>query len=405
MTERLPLGGVRVLELGLWVAAPAAGGILADWGADVVKIEPLGGEPMRHVLKLTEGRAVHRTPLFDRDTRGKRSIELDLRHERGRDLLQHLLTEIDVFVTNLRPGALDRLGLDAATVLERHPRLVYAAVSGYGLAGPDRDRAGYDVGAFWARSGAAGMIVPPGEEPPSSPTAFGDHLTGVTIVAGIMGALFDRERTGRGQLVSTSLLRTGVYAVSADLALQAYYGRRSETRRRDEVGNPLLNRYRAADGRWFFLIGIESDRHWPPLARAIGRSELIDDDRFRDARSRRHHAGELVALLDEAFATRDRSKWAARFDDEGVWWSPVNSAEDILADPQAVAAGAFVDVPDGDGTEYRSVATPVDFSSGRAGPQGPVPAAGEHTAAILSEIGVGSEELAKLRDEGVVGHE
>lgn len=387
------LDGVRVVELGVWVAGPGAGGVLADWGADVVKVEPPAGDPMRRMLAATGGASEDLpSPPFDLDNRGKRSVVLSLPDDA--EVMDRLLATADVFLTNLRPEAVERLGLGPEALLDRFPRLVYASVTGYGRSGPDAGRAGYDVGAFWARSGLASLAVPADQPQPHFRGGVGDHVTAVTTVAGILGALLERERTGRGRLVETSLLRTGVWTLGWDLGLRMRFGRLVPTQPRTEQSNPLVNPYRAADGRWFWLLGVESDRLWPRLLAAVGRAGWADDERFSTARARRHNAAELIALLDELFAARTRDEWAEILDAHDVWWAPVNTPDDVLEDPQAIAAGAFVDVPGGAATPaHRAVASPVSFPSvdpagpDAARPRGPVPALGQHTAEIRSELG------------------
>ena len=231
------LEGYRVVELAAWVAGPAAGGILADWGADVVKVEPPAGDPQRRIFGAL-GIDVATVPPFELDNRGKRSVVLDLRTAAGAEAMQRLLATADVFVTNLRPDALERLGLDHGALLERYPSLVYASVTGYGLDGPDRDRPGYDVGVFWARSSMAQSLVPHGELPPGIRSGLGDHVTGMTMVAGINAALLKRERTGRGGLVATSLLRTGMYCMGWDIGIHLRFGRLQSTRPRARQPRP-----------------------------------------------------------------------------------------------------------------------------------------------------------------------
>ena len=209
-----PLAGVRVVELGLWLAAPACASILADWGADVVKIEPIGGDPFRGLAWAYGGEM---NPPFELDNRGKRSVAVDLRTEGGQDVLWALLADADVFVTNYRPGGLERLGLDWPTVHDRLPQLIYGSITGYGLDGPERDRASYDMGAYWGRAGVAAALTPPGQDLPYQRGGFGDHLTGMSLAGGFSAALFARQRTGVGQLVSTSLLRAGMYQMGADI--------------------------------------------------------------------------------------------------------------------------------------------------------------------------------------------
>lgn len=386
MTAPGPLQGVRVVELGVWVAGPAAAGLMADWGADVVKVEPPAGDPQRRVFGALGVADQQGVPPFEIDNRGKRSVVLDLQTAAGREQMERLLADADVFVTNVRPDALGRLGLAHDDVLARHPRLVYASLTGYGLEGPEVNRAGYDIGAFWARSGVAHTFVPPGELPPALRSGMGDHITGITLLSGITAKLFERERTGRGGLVATSLLRTGMYTLGWDIGIALRYGKRESTRPRERNRAPLMNCYRAADGRSFWLLLLEADRHWPKLLVALGRPELGDDERFADARARAVHAEALIATLDEEFAKFDFTELTARFDANDVWWAPINSIFDVIDDPQAQASGAFVEMTPHEGeAPYRAVNGPVDFAGYRVAP-GPVPRLGEHTDEVLTEV-------------------
>jgi crotonobetainyl-CoA:carnitine CoA-transferase CaiB-like acyl-CoA transferase len=402
------LDGYRVLELGIWVAGPSAGGILADWGADVVKVEAPAGDPMRRVFNLIVGHGQPESPPFDLDNRGKRSIVVDLSTPAGLAVVRRLVHDADVFLTNLRPDAVDRLGLGPAALMEVNPRLVYASVTGYGLDGPDANRAGYDVGGFWARTGVASTLAPPGSPPPAIRGGFGDHVTGITTLAGILGALLEREKTGRGQLVETSLLRTGIYCLGWDLGIQARFEKLLLASPRTEEINPMVNCYVAGDGHWFWLLGVESDRHFPKLCAAIDRLDLLEDERFRTARGRRKHASVVVSTLDAEFARHPRADLTARFDAEDVWWAPVNTPEEVLADPQAIAAGAFIDVPAGEGAPaHQAVASPITFRDVGGHPLagdgvGPVPALGQHTVEVLREAGFTDDEIAALHDAAII---
>lgn len=386
MSATGPLHGVRVVELGVWVAGPAAAGLMADWGADVVKVEPPAGDPQRRVFGALGVADQQGVPPFEIDNRGKRSVVLDLQTADGRQRMEQLLADADVFVTNVRPDALVRLGLGHDEVLVRHPRLVYASLTGYGLEGPEVNRAGYDIGAFWARSGVAHTFVPPGELPPALRSGMGDHITGITLLSGITAKLFERERTGRGGLVATSLLRAGMYTLGWDIGIALRYGKRESTRPRERNRAPLMNCYRTADGRGIWLLLLEADRHWPKLLAALDRAELGADPRFVDARARVQHAEALIATLDEEFARFDYAELTARFDAHDVWWAPINSIFDVIDDPQAIAAGAFVDMEPHPGeAAYRAVNGPVDFSGHEVRP-GRVPRLGEHTAEVLAEL-------------------
>jgi crotonobetainyl-CoA:carnitine CoA-transferase CaiB-like acyl-CoA transferase len=394
--------GVRVVELGVWIAGPAAGLILADWGADVVKIEPPGtGDPARTFSRMLGGDLPFNPP-FEMDNRSKRSIAIDLTRPEGHGLAVELALRADVFVTNVRPGALARLGLDPVALLSVHPRLVYALLTGYGTEGPDADRAAYDIAAFWARSGVAGLLTRPGGQPPFQRGGMGDHGAGMSAAAGICAALFARERTGRGQLVATSLLRQGLYTISFDLATALRFGVSLAVGNRAAMANPTINSYRDRDGRWFWIVGLEGDRHWPPLARAVGHPEWIGDPRYATLAARAQNAAQLIAELDAIFATRTRDEWARVFAaEEDFWWAPVQSVEEVLADPQVAACGGLVDVPDGASTTPFP-ATPVDFSGTPWAPRAMAPALGQHTDSVLAELGKGAAEIAALRRDRVV---
>lgn len=377
--------GVRVVELAAWVAGPAAGGVLADWGADVIKVEPKGGDPQRSIFGAIGIDDQASVPPFEIDNRGKRSVVLDLRTEEGMAAMHRLLEGADVFVTNTRVQALARLGLDPTTLRRRYPRLIYGIITGYGIDGPDADRPGYDVGAFWARSGLGASFVPKGGLPPAIASGFGDHVTGMTLAGGIAGALFDRQRTGDGHLVSTSLLRCGIYGAGWNTEVLLRFGKVSSARRREQSMTPQVNSYQAGDGHGFWLLGLEADRHWPGLMASLGHPGFEHDPRFATGRDRARHADAVVAELDVAFASHTMTELTARFDEHDVWWAPIHTPYTLLDDEQIHASGAFVEVPGPDGEPYRSVATPVDFDA--AGWDiGAVPALGEHTDEVFDEI-------------------
>jgi crotonobetainyl-CoA:carnitine CoA-transferase CaiB-like acyl-CoA transferase len=378
-----PLEGIRVVELGVWVAGPAAGGILADWGADVVKIEPPTGDPARmfgRMLGLEDGAS----PPFEMDNRGKRSVALDLTTDEDRGLALELVGGADVFITNVRPGALGRIGLDFETVAELNPRLIYGLITGYGAAGPDADRAAYDVAAFWARAGLAHLLTRPGDTPPFQRGGMGDHTAGMTLVAAVSAALVARARTGVGQLVSTSLYRQGAYTVSFDLNTFLMTGHAIAIGQRESMANPCMNNYAAADGKRFWIVGLEVDRHWGPLCRVVRRLDWLAT--YPRPRDRAANSVEIIGALDEIFATRSLDEWAELFAAEpDFFWSPINSIEDVIADEQFHAAGGIVYVPDGDST-VPMVATPADFHGTPWETRSAAPAVGQHTQEVLAEL-------------------
>ncbi len=394
-----PLSGVRVIELGLWLAAPACASILADWGADVVKVEPIAGDPFRGLAWAYGG---HMNPPFELDNRGKRSVAVDLRTDGGQEVLSALLTDADVFVTNYRPGGLERLGLDWPTVHARYPQVIYGSITGYGLEGPERDRASYDMGAYWGRAGVAAALTPPGQDLPYQRGGFGDHLTGMSLAGGLSAALFARQRTGVGQLVSTSLLRAGMYQMGADINTSLRTGSRTLAASVRSVPNPLLTGYRCANEEWIWLLGLEGDRHWPNMATALGLDHLRDDPRFATMDGRRDHAVEVTATLQERFGSGSRAEWGRRMDAAGVWWAKVQHAHELVDDEQAHAAGGFVDVPVSDGTVARMVASPVDFSGHSRFTDRATPELGQDTELLLLELGWEWERIEALKHAGAI---
>lgn len=377
--------GIRVIELAAWVAGPSTGGILADWGADVIKIEPPHGDPLRAIQEASGPEAAG-NPFFDPDNRGKRSIVLNLRDDEQRERALALVDTADVFISNMRPSALKRLGFDHETLLSRDRRLIYALITGYGLSGPGAGAGAFDLGACWARGGIADLLSVPGQDLPLQRSGMGDHFAGVAAVAGISAALYHRERTGEGQLVSTSLVRVAAYQVSSDLNTKLMTNRDPAHPVRTSPDNPLSNNYTAGDGRRFWLLGIESDRHWPALTRIVERQDWASDERFATAPARTVNAKELVSALDDIFATRPRVEWARRFDAEkDFFWSPVNDVAEMLADPQTAASGVIVEAADGS-SGRPMVATPVDFAKTPASVRTRAPRLGEHTDELLAGL-------------------
>jgi crotonobetainyl-CoA:carnitine CoA-transferase CaiB-like acyl-CoA transferase len=388
-----PLRGVRVVELAHWVAGPAACGVLADWGADVIKVEPHGGEPMRHLWSSMGARADAPNGAFTSANRGKRSIELDLRAAPGRAVLRQLLTAADVLITNLRPSALRRLGLAPEEVAAAYPRLVYCSLTAYGWGGPDEERAGYDLASFFGRTGLSHELTTQGEPPAPLMQGLGDSFTAMAAVAGTLAALRERDRTGRGQMVSASLLRTGMWALAGELGAQAMGGRPRPPYPREACPTPMYNSYRAADDRWFFLVGVQASRQLPKVLAAIGRTDLLQDPRFASPRDLVRSRREVIALLDEAFAAQPLAHWARVFDEQDVFWAPVQTPAEVLADPQARAVGAWVTIADG---HAESVDSPVCFDGHlRSTAPGP-PRAGQHTREILAELGYSAAEIDRL---------
>jgi len=396
-----PLEGIRVVEMGFWVAGPSTAAILCDWGADVVKIEPPNGDPFRGLFASATGWPIAVNPPFELDNRGKRSVAFNLESEEGRALARALIDKADVFVTNVRPRVLDAFNLGYEALRQTNPGLIYCQISGYGPDGPDRDRAAYDIGAFWARGGVAAALTPKGAAFPQQRGGMGDHMAGSTAVGAICAALVARARTGLGQRVTVSLIRVGVYMNGWDISLALRLNIPIEPYDRFHAVNPIIDCYQAGDGRWFWLLLLQGDRHWPDLCRAIGREDLRDDPRFANIGIRVVNAPQLVAELDKVFATKTLEEWGEIFDRENVWWAPVNSINDLIKDPVAVEAGAFVDVPSPQGVA-KMVASPADFCGTPWAPRGWAPELGQHTEEVLLEMGYDWEQIVAFKERAVI---
>jgi crotonobetainyl-CoA:carnitine CoA-transferase CaiB-like acyl-CoA transferase len=392
--------GIKVVEVGMWVAGPAAAAILGDWGAEVIKIEPPDGDPFRGLLSAFGGDV---SPPFELDNRNKRSVALNLSTEEGRRIAAQLVDEADVFVTNARPIALERAGLDYETVSARNPRLVYAQVNGYGMEGEERDRAAYDVGAFWSRAGVAKSLVPTDADLPYQRGGMGDHMAGMAAAGAVSAALLAREKTGKGQLVATSLMRIGMYMVGWDVAMAARLGIPTTPMTVAQPPNPMISGYTAGDGKQFWLLGLQGQRMWPDVLRAIGKPEWDADERFSTMEGRLFNSAELVVELNKVFATKSLDEWGAIFDKENVWWAPVQLPHELLDDPVARAAGGFVDVPSADGGDpTRNVNTPVDFFGTPGGPRSAPPEFAQHTEEVLLELGYDWDQIIEFKGSGAI---
>lgn len=395
--------GIRVVELAQWVFVPVAGALLADWGADVIRIERPEGDPYRNLA--TQGIGVDRGGVnlsVALANRGKRSVALDLKHENGLEVLHKLLSTADVFLTNFRPGALERLGLGADELTERYPQLVYARGHGYGVRGPDADHPGYDSSAFWARGGVGHVLTPPDRDVPISQRgAFGDRNGGMALAFGIAGALVRRGRTGTGSVVDVSLLATAMWTLSSDL-LAALDGQQPRAIAGRPLGpNPLVGSYRTKDGRHIQLVFLESDRYWADFCRLVGREDLLADVRFADHHARSANRDACVAELDAEFAARTFDEWKDVLAGIDAPWAPMQAVEELLTDPQVIANGYVGEVTTEDGRSYSLPAVPVQFDEQPPGLRR-APEHGEHTEEILLELGYSWEDIVSLKDAGGV---
>jgi crotonobetainyl-CoA:carnitine CoA-transferase CaiB-like acyl-CoA transferase len=397
------LEGLKVIEMATYIAAPSAGGIMADWGADVIKIEPLGGCPMRKFYASAMTDDYPDNPVSALDNRGKRAIAVNTGTDEGREIVRKLVEDADVFLTNVRPGQLKEQGLDFDTLSKINSKLVYASVTGFGLQGTEADKPGFDTAAFNAKSGFGWMMTPKGSAPAPLRTAAGDHITGIATASGILAALLKARNTGKGTLVESSLVRSAAYAVGCDYGTWLRYGRIARSRPREEAIVAINNYYLTKDDCWLFINGRPGEPDWPDVARAIGREDLLEDERFASLRDRRRNGVALIALIDEAFAQNTLDEWKPILDEAGLIWSPVQTFEQAYEDEQMHAAGVYVDMPKADGTSYKNIASPIRFGDESTDPKGPLPEIGQHTMDVLDQVGIDAETREKYLAAGVIG--
>ncbi len=398
------LEGITVLELANWVAAPSCAALMADLGADVVKVEPLAGDSMRGKLRqpALPDDAPRTDFPFHLDNRGKRSVAVDLADARGAELVVDLAQHADVLVTNLLPARLERFGLGPEQVRAANPRLVYGLVTGFGSEGPEADRIAFDLTAFFGRAGIMSLVTEPDQPPPAFRPGQGDHATGLALLSAVLAALLQRERTGQGQVVETNLLHVGAWTIGCDLGAALVDRRQPTPRGRHEPISPLNTRYRCQDGAWINLAAHDQSA-WPRFCREVGLDDLADDERYDTARKRFQHGPELVARLDEQFATAPVDHWAPRLDAAGVLWDRVATLPELLEDPQARAAGLFGEIDHPEVGRFETLTAPLTMHAGQVAVRGPAPEIGEHTREVLAGFGIPADRIEQLTASGVVG--
>lgn len=399
-----PLAGVKVVELAMWVAGPSTAAVLADWGADVIKLEdPKSGDPTRgFATRSIADSNLKVYPSFELENRNKRSVGVDVRTAGGHAFALRLIEKADVFITSLRLDAIARMKLDYATLSTRNPRLIYATINGYGHRGPDKDRPAYDYAAAWARSGLMATIAQPGQPPPAQRPAMIDHPVGLGLAGAISAALFARERTGHGREVMISLFSMGLWMNATDLTGALLTGVAPEAESREQRINPMWSSYRCKDGKWVYFVMIQSDRFWPNFCAALDRPDWQDDPRFCNGAARAKNCAAMTAAIDEAVAARTSSEWSAIFDRHELIWAPVQTDAEVLRDPQAEAIGAFAPVDHPHLKDVRLVNSPVEFGDAPHAAHRGAPELGQHTEEVALEIGYSWEEIAQLKDSGVL---
>ena len=399
------LAGVKVIEVSMYAFAPSCAAVLADWGADVIKVVPPNqADPMmsRTVIAGLPAKDVGVSFMWEQLNRGKRCIGLDVSTAEGRDVLLRLAAEADIFITNLLPGARARFGIDVEDLQAANPGIIYARASGHGNRGPERNEGGYDHTDFWARTGlahAASMVS--NEFVPQPGPAMGDTASGAFLAGGIAAALFRRERTGQGAIVDVSLLSAGSWVFAPAIIASQLYGVDTIPRNRHlDLPNPLVACYTTRDQRQVYLAGIRTDKGFGHFAGIVGCTHLLDDPRFATGEARLANARACIQELDKVFAQRDLAEWIEILKQVDTPWTLVQTAAEAATDAQVTANGYLMHVSN-DAVSYPLVASPAQFdealpSTARA------PQHGEHTELVLMEAGLEWEEVEKLKSAGVI---
>ncbi|MAG31482.1 MAG: carnitine dehydratase [Deltaproteobacteria bacterium] len=397
--------GVRVLEVAEHTFVPAASAVLADWGADVIKVEHAErGDAMRGlgrtgVLDLSQG--VH--VLNEHSNRGKRSIGIDISNDAGREILFELAKKADVFLTNKLPGTLEKLRIDVDAVRAHNPNIIYVRGTAFGPRGPDADRGGYDMTGYWCRAGTAGALTHEeiGVAPQAGP-AYGDSLGGMTIAGGIAAALFQRERTGEAAVVDVSLLGTGMWAMASAIALSLQMGVPwTAYAMQTGGGNPLTGTYRTRDGRFICFVMLQAFHYWPDFCAHISRDDLVTDPRFDSHENLTANAVVARQIIGEEIAKQDLADWVARFQTMTGQWTPVQDTLQVAADPQARANGYMQSAETQAGTSFELVASPVQFDEQDTKTRR-APEFNEHGDEILQEVGLEMDRILELKACGAV---
>jgi formyl-CoA transferase len=403
MADENIFSGLKVVDLASFIAGPGAATMLSDYGADVIKVEPPGsGDPHRHTFLLPPQPRSNDNYAWHLDNRNKRGMSLDLKSPHARTVLERLVKWADVLVVNFPHPARKRLKLTYEEVAAWNPRLIYADITGYGDSGPDADLPGFDITAFWARTGLLSLTRDSGAPPTLPPSGSGDHATAVGLYGAIVTALYRRERTGKGAYVTTSLLAQGIWSgsmyIQAALAGANFYPLHD----RKNPPNAIFNVYRTSDDQWFLIVVQNKD--WPTLAAAIGRQELLLDARFNDDAKRVANAPALTEILDAVFTSQTLDHWQHAFDQAHITYGIVRSPKEVTTDPQLLANDVIVPL-EGAGDHMKlTVSSPLKVHGAAKVPARRAPELGEHNDEILKQLGFSSDEIDGLRASGAVPH-
>lgn len=400
-----PLAGIKVVEVSMWAFVPSAGAMLADMGADVIKIEPHAGDPVRGLAMagIKPGTGGF-TFMYEIWNRGKRSVTLDIAAEGALDVLHTLLEDADVFLTSLLPAARRKLGIDVEALTAKFPKLIYAVGSGQGVHGPDAEKGGYDSISFWARTGIVSATTPDDVAYPLNMPggAFGDSMSGSMLAGGVAAAIAQRAMTGKVSVVDVSLLNAGMWVLQPGIVAANLLGIDELPKPgRLAMPNPLVNNYKTSDNRFLALCMLQGQRYWPGFCKAVGHPELIEDPRFATDALRAQNIAECVATLDDIFATKTLAEWKPIMLSQDGQWDIVQKAGELTADADALANRYIQDVDYGDGRRIKMVSSPVMFDR-QALDAKPAPDLGAHNNEVLAEHGYDEDAIIALQISGAI---
>jgi len=401
MTTENIFSGLKVVDLASFIAGPGAATILSDFGAEVIKIEPPGmGDPYRLVYKMPPQPSSSDNYAWHLDNRNKRGMALDLKSPQAKEIIERLVKWADVLVINFPPPVRKRLSLTYEDLAPLNPSLIYADISGYGDDGPDANLPGFDITAYWARSGLLALTRDAGAPPTLPPSGSGDHATAVGLYAAIVTALYRRERTGKGAHVTTSLIAEGVWSCSMYVQAALCGAKFFPLHDRMNPPNPILNVYRTADDHWFLIVVQAKD--WPALAKAVGRPDLVSDVRFLDEKARVANASQLTEILDQVFASKPGSYWRPALDQAHITYGAVRHPSEAISDPQLFANDIIVPLEGAGENLKHTISSPLKVHGVQKVPAKRAPGVGEHNDEVLNELGFTSTEIEELRSSGTI---
>jgi crotonobetainyl-CoA:carnitine CoA-transferase CaiB-like acyl-CoA transferase len=396
--------GLKVVDLASFIAGPSATTVLSDFGADVIKVEPPRiGDPYRYFYKTPPNPPLNSNYTWQLTNRNKRSLAVDLKNPGAAEVLARLVKWADVFVTNFPPHVRKGLKVTYEDLAPLNPRLIYADITGYGETGPEADKPGFDITAYWARSGLMQFTRNAGSPPAIPVPGIGDHATAISLYAGIVTGLYRRERTGKGCNVNTSLIAEGAWATAAWLQAALSGAKFTGLNDRAHPENPLAGAsYRTSDDRWLLLAFVEGDKNWPDFTKAIGREDLTADTRFADGKARAANAAALVAEIDKIFGSQPLAYWKTALDAARLPYGVVQIPEEIVKDPQLYANNIVVPIANGSATPEYTVNSPVTIREASKVAPRPAPALGQHSDEVLAELGFDAAQIATLHTSGAV---